>query len=113
LGYKWEIPITFITCNDLKTVNQRWLRTHDDHIELTFPSGPFFTQSKIVRVLLVALGQGDHIGRFFFLLGITMGIFHHKSIPKIWLLFSTGTKICINFDTKRDWVMFWAIFFRH
>jgi hypothetical protein len=72
LGYKWEIPITFITCNDLKTVNQRWLRTHDDHIELTFPSGPFFTQSKIVRVLLVALGQGDHIGRFFFLLGICL-----------------------------------------
>ena len=38
-GYKWEVPISFITCNDLKTVNQRWLRTGDDHIELTFPSG--------------------------------------------------------------------------
>ena len=41
-GYKWEVPISFITCNDLKTVNQRWLRTGDDHIELTFPSGNTF-----------------------------------------------------------------------
>jgi hypothetical protein len=51
--YKWEVPITFISCNDRKTVNQKWLRTSDHHIELTFPSGNFLTKVSIKLKLKV------------------------------------------------------------
>ncbi len=37
--YKWEVPISYISSSSPNVVSKTWLRMHDSHIELTFPSG--------------------------------------------------------------------------
>ena len=38
-NYKWDVYLTYITNNHPKDVESKWLRTHEDFVEITVPSG--------------------------------------------------------------------------
>jgi len=38
-NFKWDVPISYISSSNPLTVSKTWLKIHEPHIELTFPSG--------------------------------------------------------------------------
>ena len=38
-NYKWDVYLTYITNNHPSDVESKWLRTHEEFVEITVPSG--------------------------------------------------------------------------